>query len=162
MDRSRGPRNLSDEARLLQRLEEVELPPGATDAERVAARAEAAAAVEQAADEMGEHWARAYQELHPDWQPTPTDIEISNQRAAELTAARAEIARLKAAVAFLVNQNGSDEDGSDEDGPYCQSMAHDWDGDVCKACGTTRERWGSAPPYAARRPETDTLPPGCP
>ena len=46
MDRSRSPRNLSDEARLLQRLEEVELPPGATDAERAAARAEAAAEVE--------------------------------------------------------------------------------------------------------------------
>ena len=45
MDRSRSPRNLSDEARLLQRLEEVELPPGATDAERAAARAEAAAEV---------------------------------------------------------------------------------------------------------------------
>ena len=38
------------------------------------------------------------------------------------------------------------EDGSDEDGPYCPSMAHDWTGDVCKACGTTRERWDSAPP----------------
>ena len=36
--------------------------------------------------------------LRPDWQPTPTDIEISNQRAAELTAARAAIA---AAVAEL-------------------------------------------------------------
>ena len=55
MDRNRSPRNLSDEARLLQRLEEVELPPGATDAERVAARAEAAAGVEQAANEVGEH-----------------------------------------------------------------------------------------------------------
>ena len=54
MDRSRSPRNLSDEARLLQRLEEVELPPGATDAERVAARAEAAAGVEQAANEVGQ------------------------------------------------------------------------------------------------------------
>ena len=70
MDRSRSPRNLSGEARLLQRLAEVELPPGASDAERVAARAEAAAAVEQASNEVGEHWARAYQELHPDWQPT--------------------------------------------------------------------------------------------
>ena len=47
MDRSRSPRNLSDEARLLQRLEEVELPPGATDAERAAVRAEAEAAVGQ-------------------------------------------------------------------------------------------------------------------
>ena len=97
MDRNRSPRRyhnaggqvsyyppLSDEARLLQRLEEVELPPGATDAERVAARAEAAAGVEQAANEVGEHWARAYQELHPDWQPTLTDNE--------LTAARAELA----------------------------------------------------------------------
>ena len=96
MDRSRSPRNLSDEARLLQRLEEVELPPGATDFERAATRAEAAVAVQQAANEVG--WARAYQELHPDWQPPPTDIEISNQRAAELTAARAAIA---AAVAEL-------------------------------------------------------------
>ena len=99
MDRSRSPRNLSDEARLLQRLEEVELPPGATDAERVAARAEAAAAVEQAANEVGEHWARAYQELHPDWQPT--DIEVSNQRAAELTAAREQIARLTASISVM-------------------------------------------------------------
>ena len=47
---------------------------------------------------MGGHWAEAYQELRPDWQPPPTDIEISNQRAAELTAARAAIA---AAVAEL-------------------------------------------------------------
>ena len=101
MDRSRSPRNLSNEARLLQRLEEVELPPGATDAERVAARAEAATAVEQAANEVGEHWARAYQELHPEWQPTLTDMEVSNQRAAELTAARAEIARLQAENARL-------------------------------------------------------------
>ena len=31
-------------------------------------------------------------------QPTATDIETSNQRAAELTAARAEIARLQAAT----------------------------------------------------------------
>ena len=99
MDRSRSPRNLSDEARLLQRLEEVELPPGATDAERVAARAEAAAGVEQAANEVGEHWARAYQELHPDWQPT--DIEVSNQRARELTAAREQIARLTASISVL-------------------------------------------------------------
>ena len=45
-----------------------------------------------------------------------------------------------------LDEDGSDEDGSDEDGPYCPSMAHDWDGDVCKACGTTRERWDSAPP----------------
>ena len=65
MDRSRSPRNLSDEARLLQRLAEPELPPGATDAERVAARAEAATAVGQAANEVGEHWARAYQESAP-------------------------------------------------------------------------------------------------
>ena len=90
MDRSRSPRNLSDEARFLQRLTEVELPPGATDAERAAERAEAEAAVEQAVTELGEHWAEAYQELHPDWQPARTDIEISNQRAAELAAARAE------------------------------------------------------------------------
>ena len=85
MDRSRSPRNLSDEARLLQRLEEVELPPGATDAERAATRAEAAVAVQQAANEVG--WARAYQELHPDWQPTLTDIEVSNERARELALA---------------------------------------------------------------------------
>ena len=89
---------LSAEARLLQRLAEPELPPGATDTERAAARAEAAAGVEHASKEMGGHWAEAYQELRPDWQPTPTDIEVSNQRAAELTAARAEIAQLQAAV----------------------------------------------------------------
>ena len=90
MDRSRSPRNLSDEARLLQRLAEPELPPGATDAERAAARADAAAEVEAAVGERGGEWAHAYQELHPEWQPPPTDIEISNQRAAELAAARAE------------------------------------------------------------------------
>ena len=45
-----------------------------------------------------------------------------------------------------LDEDGSDEDGSDEDRPYCPSMAHDWDGDVCKACGTRRYRWGSAPP----------------
>ena len=56
MDRSRSPRNLSDAARLLKRLEEVELPPGATDAERAAVRAEAEAAVGQTANEVGEHW----------------------------------------------------------------------------------------------------------
>ena len=95
MDRSRSPRNLSNEARLLQRLAEPQLPPEATDAERAAARADAAAQVEAAVDELGGQWAHAYQELRPDWQPTPTDIEISNQRAAELTAARAEIARLR-------------------------------------------------------------------
>ena len=68
MDRSRSPRvPLSDEARLLQRLAEPQLPPEATDAERAAARAEAAAGVEQAVNELGEHWAEAYQELHPDW-----------------------------------------------------------------------------------------------
>ena len=89
---------LSDEARFLQRLAEPELPPGASDAERAAARADAAAGVEHAANELGGHWAEAYQELHPDWQPTPTDIEISNQRAAELTAAREQIARLTASM----------------------------------------------------------------
>ena len=99
MDRSRSPRApLSDEARLLQRLAEPELPPEATDAERAEARADAAAGVEHVVFELGGHWAEAYQELHPDWQPPPTDIEISNQRAAELTAARAAIA---AAVAEL-------------------------------------------------------------
>ena len=98
MDRSRSPRNLSDEARLLQRLAEVELPPGATDAERVAARAEAAAAVEQAANEVGEHWARAYQELHPDWQPTLTDIEVSNERARELALANEVMQALSATL----------------------------------------------------------------
>ena len=101
MDRSRSPRNLSDEARFLQRLAEPELPPGASDAERAAARAEAAAGVEHAANELGEHWARAYQELRPDWQPTPTGIEVSNQRAAELTAAREQIARLTASISVL-------------------------------------------------------------
>ena len=90
MDRSRSPRNLSDEARFLQRLAEPELPPGASDAERAAARADAAAGVEHAATELGGHWAEAYQELHPEWQPPPTVSEISNQRAAELAAARAE------------------------------------------------------------------------
>ena len=78
---------LSDEARLLQRLAEPQLPPGATDAERAAARAEAEAAVGQTANDVGEHWARAYQELHPDWQPTLTDIEVSNERARELALA---------------------------------------------------------------------------
>ena len=62
---------LSDEARFLQRLAEPELPPGATNAERAAARAGAAAGVEHAANELGGHWAEAYQELHPVWQPTP-------------------------------------------------------------------------------------------
>ena len=136
------------------------------------------------------------------------DIEISNERAAELTAAREQVARLTASTSELRNHitwleagiaaavrgnmfyhdeygasiplealrtqleqveahmqarmivnapqpvtppftgqgHRLDEDGSDEDGPYCPSMAHDWDGDVCKACGTTRERWDSAPP----------------
>ena len=69
MDRSRSPRNLSDEARFLQRLAEPELPPGASDAERAAARAEAAAAVEAATSELGGHWAKAYRELRPDRQP---------------------------------------------------------------------------------------------
>ena len=60
MDRSRSPRvPFSDEARLLQRLAEPELPPGATDAERAAARADAAAGVEHAATELGGHWAEA-------------------------------------------------------------------------------------------------------
>ena len=58
-DRSRSPRNLSDEARLLQRLAEPELP------------------------------------------PAPTDIEISNQRAAELAAAREQIARLTASISVM-------------------------------------------------------------
>ena len=96
MDRSRSPRNLSDEARFLQRLAEPELPPGTTDAERE---------VEAAVDELGGEWAHAYQELRPDWQPTPTEIEVSNQRAAELTAARAELARLQAENARLVTRN---------------------------------------------------------
>ena len=61
MDRSR--RNLSNEARLLQRLAEVELPPGASDAECAAARAEASAAVQHAANELGGHWEEAYREL---------------------------------------------------------------------------------------------------
>ena len=77
MDRSRSPPvlyprgngqvsyhpPLSDGARFLQRLAEPELSPGATDAERAAARAEAAAVVEHAANGMGGHWAEAYQEL---------------------------------------------------------------------------------------------------
>ena len=50
-------RNLSDEARFLQRLAEPELPPGASDAER------AAAGVEHVANELGGHWAEAYQEI---------------------------------------------------------------------------------------------------
>ena len=83
MDHSRSPRRyhnaggqvsyyppLSDEARFLRRLaEEPEMPPGTTDAERAAARAEAAAGVETAVDELGGEWAPAYQELRPDWQP---------------------------------------------------------------------------------------------
>ena len=132
-------------------------------------------------------------------QVTPMDIEISNERAAELTAARAELAAARAEVTrlqlamkgkgkgavgkglivtragrgvrmtgeagdrlslamddlhtllvpgdTLQNDDHIDEDESDEDGPYCPSMAHDWDGDVCKTCGTTRERWDSAPPW---------------
>ena len=105
MDRSRSPRApLSDEARLLQRLAEPQLPPEATDAERAAARADAAAGVEHAVDELGGHWAEAYQELRPDWQPTLTDIDVSNQRAAELTAARAEIERIRAGVVAARNQ----------------------------------------------------------
>ena len=43
----------------------------------------------------------AYQELRPDWQSTLTDIEISNQRAAELTAARAELAAARAEITRL-------------------------------------------------------------
>ena len=78
MDRSRTPRNLSDEARFLQRLAEPELPPGTTDAERAAAAAE----VEAAVGELGGEWAHAYQELRPDWQPPPTDIEITAEQAA--------------------------------------------------------------------------------
>ena len=96
MDRSRSPR-VSDEARSLQRLAEPELPPGTTDAERATAAAE----VEAAVGELGGEWAHAYQELHPDWQPSPTDIEISNQRAAELAAARVHIARLEASISVL-------------------------------------------------------------
>ena len=65
---------LSDEARLLQRLAEPQLPPEATDAERAAARANAAAEVEAAVDELGGQWAHAYQELRPDWQPARTDM----------------------------------------------------------------------------------------
>ena len=106
MDRSRSPRApLSDEARLLQRLAEPQLPPEATDAERAAARTDAAAGVEHAVDELGGHWAEAHQELRPGWQPTPTDIEISNQRAVELTAARAEITRLSAEITRLSTEN---------------------------------------------------------
>ena len=102
MDRSRSPRvPLSDEAHLLQRLAEPELPSGVTDAERAAARAEAAAGVEAAVDELGGQRAHAYQELRPDWQPAPTDIEISNQRAVELTAARAEVTRLSAGITAM-------------------------------------------------------------
>ena len=37
----------------------------------------------------------------PAQQPTPTDIEISNQRAAELTAAREQIARLTASISVM-------------------------------------------------------------
>ena len=78
MDRSRSPRVLSDEARFLQRLAEPELPPGTTDAERAAAAAE----VEAAVGERGGEGAHAYQELRPDWQPPPTDIEITAEQAA--------------------------------------------------------------------------------
>ncbi len=62
MDRSRSPRvmyprtPLSDEARFLQRLAEgAEMTPATTDAERTAARAEWAGAVEEAVNELGEH-----------------------------------------------------------------------------------------------------------
>ena len=44
---------LSDEARLLQRLAAPQMPPEATDAERAAARANAAADFEAAVDELG-------------------------------------------------------------------------------------------------------------
>ena len=45
---------------------------------------------------MGGEWQDAMRELFPDWQPAADiDIEISNQRAAELTEARAEVARLR-------------------------------------------------------------------
>ena len=50
---------------------------------------------------MGGHWAEAYQELRPDLQPARTDIEISNQRAAELTAAQEQIARRRASISVL-------------------------------------------------------------
>ena len=46
-------------------------------------------------------WAGTGRRRTRSWQPPPTDIEISNQRAAELTAARAEIARLQAENARL-------------------------------------------------------------
>ena len=90
----------SDEARFLRRLAEgPEMPPGTSEQAWRAARAESAQAVEAAADELGGRWAAAYQELHPEWQPSPTDIEISNQRAAELTAAREQITRLETQMA---------------------------------------------------------------
>ena len=58
---------------------------------------------EQVADVFADNLRRfeAGQELRPDWQPTPTDIEISNQRAAELTAAREQIARLTTSFSVL-------------------------------------------------------------
>ena len=49
-----------------------------------------------------------------------------------LTEARAEIARL------------NDEAGNTTQ--FCPSMAHNWDGDVCRDCGTTRQEWRSAGP----------------
>ena len=74
--RSRSPRRLSDEAQLLQRLANPELPPGTSDAERAAAMADAAAEVEQAAVVMGGRWVEAYKELHPDWEPPLTETEL--------------------------------------------------------------------------------------
>ena len=50
---------------------------------------------------MGGHWAEAYQELRPDWQPTPTDIDIGNQRAAELATATEQIARINTSISVL-------------------------------------------------------------
>ena len=98
MDHSRSPRRyhnaggqvsyyppLSDEVGLLRRL-----------VEQVGADA-----VEAAVDQVGGDWADAYHLLRPDWQPTPTDIGISNQRAAELTAARVQIARLAESISVL-------------------------------------------------------------
>ena len=87
---------LSDEARLLQRLADPQLPPEATDSERAAARAEAAHAVESAVNELGGRWIEAYQELRPDWQlrcPSCQTVIHNNIRERELfdTSARARL-----------------------------------------------------------------------
>ena len=156
MDRSRSrsrSRRLSDKAQLLQRLGQRELPPGTSDVERAAAMAEAAAEVEQTVIEMGGEWVDAYKELHPDWQPPPTEIELLTEARAvmarlndSLTEARAEIARLNDSLTEARAEIARLNDEADNTTQYCPSMAHNWDGNVCTECGTTKQQWRSAGP----------------